>query len=454
MAPSNSSIHSWLDYNLENPLPILHPCAIRTSNSTAQVPSVTTTDCSLVCTNNTSLFDPATPDNLVNCGIWISVVSNWQTQYEAITTIPDALLDPFRAVGLNRTDALDISAVKETFGSCFSAIYALSRLGTIEADGSIAASCISNNLFPNDLSNSSVHNTTGSIANCVDAICTPATLNPDIGGIGVYLSFVIQNCTAMLALIALFCLELSHFLSDNLGTDSSRSGKWKRMVGSRLNGEIRPSLLRHLIKYNIAQCYSAGSVQIAALVLLAGLINSKGTPDYLDAESLVTISTNGLVPVVFTLTCIARYHEISSYLLMLSWLTLLLATATLACISFFWNSAARNPTTSVDALRQAVDNQGTCGINWNLNDAAVLCRFNTFERIDVHTGNTSNGWIWVMWTNCVIWAVFSTIRQRFRRLWYRLTGLRIVSPAIMIRRLETFSFYSSWSICFAYQTYL
>ena len=172
-------------------------------------------------------------------------------------------------------------------------------------------------------------------------------------------------------------------------------------------------------------------LEIAALVLLAGLINSKETPDYLDAESLVTISTNGLVPVVFTLTCIARYHEISSYLLMLSWLTLLLATATLACIPFFWNSAVRNPTTSVDNLRQAVDNQRACGINWNLNDAAALCGFKTFGNIDVHTGNTRNGWIWVMWANCVIWAVFSTIRQRFRRLWYRLTGLRIVSPAIM-----------------------
>ena len=72
----------------------------------------------------------------------------------------------------------------------------------------------------------------------------------------------------------------------------------------------------------------------------------------------------------------------------------------------------------------------------------------------VCTNNTSNGWIWIMWANCVIRAVFSTIRQRFRRLWYRLTGLRIVSPAIMIRRLETVFFYSSWSVCFAYQTYL
>ena len=449
MALSNSSIHTWLDYNLENPLPILHPCAIRTGNSTTQVPSVATTNCSLVCTNNTSLFDPATPDNLVHCGIWTSVVSNWQAEYEAITAIPDALLDPFRAIGLNRTDALDISAGKETFGSCFSAIYALSRLGTIEADGSIAASCTSNNLFPNDLSNSSVHNTTGSIANCVDAICTPATLNPDIGGIGVYLSFVIQNCTAMLALIAFFGLELSHFLSSSLGRDSTQSGKMKSIVGRRLNGQIRPSLLQHLIRYNIAQCYSAGSVQIAALVLLAGLINSKETPDYLDAESLVTISTTGLVPVIFTLTCIARYNRISFYLLMLSWLTLLLATATLACISFFWNSAVRNPTTSVDDLRQVVDNQRACGMNWNLNDAAALCGFHTFGSIDVHTGNTNNGWIWVMWANCVVWAVLSTIRQRFR-----LIKLPNRSPASVIRRLHTILFYALWTICFVYQTYL
>ena len=377
------------------------------------------------------------------------MVSNWQAQVEAITTIPDALLNPFRAIGLNRTDALDISAVKESFGSCFSAIYALSRLGTTEADGSIAASCTSNNLFPSDLSNSSVHNTTGSIANCVDAICTPATLNPDIGGIGVYLSFVIQNCTAMLALIALFNLELSHFLSSSLGRDSTQSGKMKSIVGSRLNGQIRPSLLQHLIRYNIAQCYSAGSVQIAALVLLAGLINSKETPDYLDAESLVTISTNGLVPVIFTLTCIARYNRISFYLLMLSWLTLLLATATLACISFFWNSAVRNPTTSVDDLRQAVDNQRACGMNWNLNDAAALCGFHTFKSIDVHTGNTNNGWIWVMWANCVVWAVLSTIRQRFR-----LMKLPNRSPASVIRRFHTILFYASWTICFVYQTYL
>ena len=185
----------------------------------------------------------------------------------------------------------------------------------------------------------------------------------------------------MLALIALFCLELSHFLSSSLGTDSSRSGKLKGIVGNRLNGQIRPNLLEHLFNYNIAQCYSAGSVQIAALGLLAGLIKSKGTPDYLDAESLVTISTNELVPVIFTLTCIARYNRISFYLLMLLWLTLLLATATLACISFFWNSAVRNPTTIVDDLRQ--DDQDAYGMNWNLNDAAALCDFRTFGSIDV-----------------------------------------------------------------------
>ena len=132
------------------------------------------------------------------------------------------------------------------------------------------------------------------------------------------------------------------------------------MVGSRLNGETRPALLPHVIRYNIAQCYSAGSVQIAALVLLAGLINSRETPKYLDAEFLVTIFTNGLGSVIFTLTCIARHNRISVHLQMLSWLNLLLATATLACISFFWDSGVQNPTTSIDDCRQAMGHQGAC----------------------------------------------------------------------------------------------
>ena len=193
---------------------------------------------------NTSLFDPATADNLVNCGIWTSVVGNWQARYEAIASISDTLADPLRAIGLNPTIALVISAVKGSGDSCFSAVCALSGLGTIEADGSIAASCDSDNLFPNDFLNASNHNITGWIANCVDAICVPVILNPDIGGIGVYLSFVVRNCTAMLALIVLLFLELGQFLSSSLGIDSSQSVNMKNIVSSRLNGQIRPSLLQ------------------------------------------------------------------------------------------------------------------------------------------------------------------------------------------------------------------
>ena len=83
-------------------------------------------------------------------------------------------------------------------------------------------------------------------------------------------------------------------------------------------------------------------------------------------------------------------------------------------------------------------------MNWNLNDAATLYGFRTFGSIDVPTGNTSNDWIWVMWANCVAWAVFGTIRQG------KLPNRLRVS---VIRRLQTILFYASWTICFAYQTY-
>ena len=188
---SNSSIKDWIEFD-GHPPNYLKPCV---DVYNVNISSTATIGCDRVCNNSDYLFSVNNPENLVNCGLWSSInnpleIGTNQTDYKWNTTIYndhlqnssiDALLAPFAAIGLSNDQSLAI-ATRNVIGNCFSALYALTRSGSSQDDGRVIANCTTDSLFPALFLGDNI---TAPLGDCLDAICSPKTLNPDLGGIGV-----------------------------------------------------------------------------------------------------------------------------------------------------------------------------------------------------------------------------------------------------------------------------
>ena len=162
----DSSIKAWISFRdgftVKPELPALENCTI----------NGTITNCTYICSDEDSLFDPFTPANLVTCGLWQTVS----------TAISSGDLDnsskytaPFEDLGLSITNSgvfniNDISLSDEVSASM------LECFGTLcyyrYHDNTMCDKCW-DALF-------------GSPIDCLNTICSPqGSLNPDIGGIGV-----------------------------------------------------------------------------------------------------------------------------------------------------------------------------------------------------------------------------------------------------------------------------
>ena len=129
-------------------------------------------NCPQICLDDSLLFDPAMPVNLVNCGI----LASYCQQY-------DIFLSPkypgsFQGITLAKPDeacaSLEVwEKVQKNMTLCFLGLYKSKHSASSEQD-LVPYGCTSPGFFAD-----------GKMESCFNALCDTVSLNPDIGGIGV-----------------------------------------------------------------------------------------------------------------------------------------------------------------------------------------------------------------------------------------------------------------------------
>ena len=189
---SSSSIGKWVDFRLlTQELPLLEPCSSQG----------VVIDCSDICLASgdletryihaKTLWDPATPANLVNCGLfwtvamWIFFNPNSTTLSDSPTWTVDHLAQ-FKSIGLPWPTQGFWPALLPGF-NCFGVLRSIETNGDITPEISFSSVCSFDTVFGYEsLKYSERDDMKTNLAICVQELCTPkGTLNPDLGGVGV-----------------------------------------------------------------------------------------------------------------------------------------------------------------------------------------------------------------------------------------------------------------------------
>ena len=240
-----------------------------------------------------------------------------------------------------------------------------------------------------------------------------------------------------------------------------------------------------LVDFHKAQCYFSCVIQITALALFR---ESKvfmgggysGPPadqshDQFDTSILIVLATSGLIPVNLVLACIMRYGRHSWYLLILSLITTILATATLIASYYYTHVYGKPGYWYQNDLGDTFDNTSAY-------DGGVSCSLPSTAHVDdmifplcgnwklannlLPTGVIDNGWIWAVWANCIIWLFLGlgikcynleVLARYHEKVMQFGTKLTLIKHLIQKSRTYTTWIIVSaipWSVCSAGQFYL
>lgn len=99
---------------------------------------------------------------------------------------------PYQAVGLNASDYQLAPMFADIISSCFIYMYTTAVSYSIHDDGMVNLECTKPEMFPSLFSSSDTRVPTpgdgrSALETCLDALCSPRTLDPDLSGIGVRL---------------------------------------------------------------------------------------------------------------------------------------------------------------------------------------------------------------------------------------------------------------------------
>lgn len=180
---TNSSIQPWLDFDGRN-LPASIPSCRYIDEGADAYRNLSTTDCGRVCGSTQILYSTSNPNNLFTCGLWITSTLNY---YDAgKTQFWEDLLVRFEGLGLNSSNVTQAYAARNAISTTMYSLEQASVLNTYQSGSSSHGSCSEQALFP-DLFSVHEPNLPKYLHKCVNTICAPPSLNPDIGGIGVSL---------------------------------------------------------------------------------------------------------------------------------------------------------------------------------------------------------------------------------------------------------------------------
>lgn len=234
---SNSTIHDWLQYNgTDLALP-----SCQYVNYTGHLdysksgiawidspPDISNASCSQVCNDSTSLFEPGT-NNLVNCGLWSTYLSAY-TEFDSDHALtlnhnppPVSLYNQFKKVGLDLGLIEYALSYADTISSCLQLFYYNAKFFTHADDGTTTTACTREVLFPLGSNRNTSTPTTKALQECIQSICSPITLNPDLAGIGVSSMTILEqrNTEAVIGHVVVYDpirhLHLSSHRSDNPG---------------------------------------------------------------------------------------------------------------------------------------------------------------------------------------------------------------------------------------------
>ena len=207
---SNSSLYPWLSYEGQTFSKVL-ACK---DNSTGSIKPVS---CAQVCNDTQLLFtSPFQTSNLWICGFWSALIISL-TNLDTGSVDPllingnstenskvAALLNQFENVGLNSSSYHLAPTYADLISGCFVAIYYTVKEYTFADNQNVNEFCTRWGLFPpfGIGSSGSVENLTESgswVESCLDALCASNTLDPDLAGIGVCLSRLMNSVSLMIS---------------------------------------------------------------------------------------------------------------------------------------------------------------------------------------------------------------------------------------------------------------
>lgn len=484
---TDSSIQSWLTFDGTLP-PTIQPCRfVDHSSASVYSPTYPITDCSNVCNDSISLFEPTNNDTLVTCGLWTTLVSSTTSTSDELgnyllppnDTQSLNLLKAFNSVGLDLDMVQYTQSYAHTISDCLVEIYSDVKEFSFADDGTMPANCSENDIFPfGTNASSSWNDNVESLNTCMNLICSPVTLNPDLAGIGVFSSFVIQSSIAVLALAALIILELLSPRSKTSNPDDSiKPDKPLIELLHRVEQHIC-NLITALVEFHKAQCYFASTIQITALILYhqshsyqTDWYNSNEPifdKDLIDSDVLLLLATSASVPICVVLACITRYGRHSWYVIILSTITVLLATATMgSAAATFWFEINIKESPWNPNVDDASISTPSCTIYASSAFVPPLCGHSKLSKNFLPSGDTiSNHWIWAVWANCIIWLLYCITEKllslkRYKPFRARTAARFRRSKFVVSLRgtchkfpLWALIYVVPWSLCFAAQIIL
>ena len=135
--------------------------------------------CSKVCNDTRFLLDPEWPQNLNTCGIWAYYVSG--TKFIAAHGPNGTFIDVYQGLGLKGNDYEFATAVQGKIADCMNEV----DYGLPTGYNTDYSKCNRDTIFGGWPRPGPSYGFGATIRPCLDDICSPKTLNPDVGGIGV-----------------------------------------------------------------------------------------------------------------------------------------------------------------------------------------------------------------------------------------------------------------------------
>ena len=242
----------------------------------------------------------------------------------------------------------------------------------------------------------------------------------------------------------------------------------------------KSNLITALVEFHKAQCYFASTIQITALILYRQSHNYQNDwynsnepifdKDLIDSDVLLLLATSASVPICVVLACITRYGRTSWYVIILSTITVLLATATMgsAAATFLFENNVNGSPWEPNVNDTSIITP-SCTIYASSGFVPPLCGHSKskLSKNFLPSGDTiSNHWIWAVWANCIVWLLYCITEKllglkryipflartaaRFRRSQF------VVSLRGAYRKYQLWAlvYVVPWSLCFAAQIIL
>lgn len=207
-----SSIQPWLDLELDlhtldfklQDIPAVNFSCLRTDIETDFIQI----NCTHVCNSSSQLSEYMGMKNMLMCGLWVTLVTLKNSfadpdKYNDGPVTPDVFehyqkeLDRFATLGLDQDDTAYALAATGAVSTILSTSLLYNNIWTYQGDSAFGL-CSQQYLFPDRLLSGYHFPFIGfkldpglpeRLRTCVTAICAPMKLNPDLGGVGVSITY-------------------------------------------------------------------------------------------------------------------------------------------------------------------------------------------------------------------------------------------------------------------------